>query len=271
MVYAGREHRIYNVFKNQTVRLGALVVDQIPLGYAVCPTLISSSWTLESGHYPPKVDLPGPADPVTLPNGWTRFNASDIVSPYYMHLPVWMPDDEPWLSQANSMFTMLHITSEHERYCVINEIEYSISFTHKAGTLSPPGYFFVCPKAHLQAADGRFSKPADPAYWALDELGAEPINAVQAELLGFPSFAFGVHATGHYWPSSAYEGLRDFHRGKGFNSESQDVARHLGYSLWEVAPDYQPMFAHIDEMNDTEMGDIGAVPDDDDRMMVDFN
>ncbi|KAJ7755486.1 hypothetical protein B0H16DRAFT_715739 [Mycena metata] len=38
------------------------------------------------------------------------------------------------------------------------------------------------------------------------------------------------------WDASVYAGLRKFHRAKGFDPDSQDVARHLGYPLYQVSP-----------------------------------
>jgi hypothetical protein len=72
------------------------------------------------------------------------------------------------------------------------------------------------------------------------------------------------------WSASHYEGLRQFHQGKGFVADSQDVARHLGYPLYDVVPGYREMLAHsewlcfsspvlvltgkVDEINDVDMG-----------------
>jgi hypothetical protein len=41
---------------------------------------------------------------------------------------------------------------------------------------------------------------------------------------------------GTSWQTSAYAGLRKFYQGKGFNPNSQDVARHLGEPLYQVTP-----------------------------------
>ncbi|KAJ6526102.1 hypothetical protein B0H19DRAFT_1275952 [Mycena capillaripes] len=49
-----------------------------------------------------------------------------------------------------------------------------------------------------------------------------------------------------FWDSSVYAGLRQFHRGKGFEPDSQDVAQNLGYPLYELSDQINPSFAHVD-------------------------
>ena len=61
--------------------------------------------------------------------------------------------------------------------------------------------------------------------------------------LGFPAIELKLIAHGDFWDGSVYDGLREFHQAKGFNPDSQDVARHLGYPLYEVTPGVDPRFA----------------------------
>ncbi|KAF7353337.1 hypothetical protein MSAN_01521900 [Mycena sanguinolenta] len=46
------------------------------------------------------------------------------------------------------------------------------------------------------------------------------------------------------WDNSVYEGLRRFHQGKGFDPDSQDLARHLGYPLFELSSDKSAPFEY---------------------------
>ncbi|KAJ6462888.1 hypothetical protein C8R45DRAFT_778284, partial [Mycena sanguinolenta] len=71
-------------------------------------------------------------------------------------------------------------------------------------------------------------------YWSLDPSGTDRLSPEEATWLGFPSFRLSTSAPGHYWDASVYEGLRQFHQAKGFDSYSQDVARHLGEPLYQV-------------------------------------
>ncbi|KAJ7868451.1 hypothetical protein B0H13DRAFT_2064236, partial [Mycena leptocephala] len=58
-----------------------------------------------------------------------------------------------------------------------------------------------------------------------------------------------IHAWGRSWDASAYTGVRQFHQGKGFDPDSQDVARHLGYPLYELSPEMESLFAHVEPVN----------------------
>ncbi|KAJ7153799.1 hypothetical protein C8R46DRAFT_848176, partial [Mycena filopes] len=75
-----------------------------------------------------------------------------------------------------------------------------------------------------------------PAYWSLDPSGAERLSAGEATRLGFPPFRLTTKVRGRWWNASVYTGLRQFHQAKGFDPESQEVARHLGEPLWQVLP-----------------------------------
>ncbi|KAJ6463282.1 hypothetical protein DFH09DRAFT_1113510 [Mycena vulgaris] len=56
----------------------------------------------------------------------------------------------------------------------------------------------------------------------------------EAKDLGFPSIKGEMIVAGSSCDSNIYAGLWQFHQGKGFSHESQDLARHLCY----------PLFAH---------------------------
>ncbi|KAJ7229382.1 hypothetical protein C8J57DRAFT_1026658, partial [Mycena rebaudengoi] len=71
-------------------------------------------------------------------------------------------------------------------------------------------------------------------YWSLDLSGTERLGSEEAERLGFPSLTLHMSVHTRSWDDSVYAGIRDFHQAKGFDPYSQDVARELGYELWEV-------------------------------------
>jgi hypothetical protein len=62
--------------------------------------------------------------------------------------------------------------------------------------------------------------------------------------LGFPSIRFTKMVYGYLWDSNVYAALRQFHRAKGFDPDSQDVARHLGEQLHRLAGEVDAPFAH---------------------------
>ncbi|KAJ6556265.1 hypothetical protein B0H19DRAFT_947689, partial [Mycena capillaripes] len=104
----------------------------------------------------------------------------------------------------------------------------------------PTGYLFVCPPTDLQTGASSFRWPGCPAYWSLDPLGGKRLSTNEVTRLGFPSIEFKVGACRRSWDASVYDGLRQFHRAKGFDPDSQDVARHLGYPLYQISSHGEP-------------------------------
>jgi sigma54-dependent transcription regulator len=65
-----------------------------------------------------------------------------------------------------------------------------------------------------------------------------------ATALGFPSISLSTKILGNSWDASVYAGLHQFHQAKGFDPDSQDVARHLGQSLYQLLSETDAPFAH---------------------------
>jgi hypothetical protein len=108
----------------------------------------------------------------------------------------------------------------------------------------PPGYLFLCPTDDFRTGPSSFCWPDDPAYWSLDPLGAERLTMNAATALGFPSIQFSTVIGGSFWDSSVYAGIRRFHQAKGFDPESQDLARHLGQPLYQLSSEVDSPFAY---------------------------
>jgi hypothetical protein len=108
----------------------------------------------------------------------------------------------------------------------------------------PPGYLFVCPEKDLQIGPSSFRMPDCPAYWSLDPLGAERLSVEETAELGFPSIWTQTFTHADIWNTDVYAVLRQFHQAKGFDPDSQDVARHLGYPLYQLPSAVDPLFAH---------------------------
>ncbi|KAJ7340679.1 hypothetical protein DFH08DRAFT_243751 [Mycena albidolilacea] len=52
---------------------------------------------------------------------------------------------------------------------------------------------------------------------------------------------------GSSWDVTVYDELREFHQGKGFDPDSQDVVRHLRYPLYQLSNDtFHPEESHSD-------------------------
>jgi hypothetical protein len=107
-----------------------------------------------------------------------------------------------------------------------------------------PGYLFLCPATDLRIGVSSFRWPDCPAYWSIDAAGVERLSTDEALCFGFPSIELKSIVWGESWGADVYAGLRQFHRAKGFDPDSQDVAQHLGYPLYQLSPEMEPLFAH---------------------------
>ncbi|KAJ7610181.1 hypothetical protein FB45DRAFT_713408, partial [Roridomyces roridus] len=99
----------------------------------------------------------------------------------------------------------------------------------------PHGYLFVCPLEHFKSSRVSLAWPQFPWFWCLDPLGIPPLTPEAAQSLGFPEIKQRANLRGRRWDTKIYEGLRKFHAAKGFDPYSQDLAKHLGVPLMEVA------------------------------------
>jgi hypothetical protein len=118
-----------------------------------------------------------------------------------------------------------------------------ISATPKDG---PSGYLFLCPRSDFHVGKSVFGWPDCAAYWSRDPLGLERLSTNEAMRFGFPSIKLKRSVYIRSWDADVYAGLRQFHQGKGFNPDSQDIARHLGHPLFQVSSQtlVDRLFAH---------------------------
>ncbi|KAJ7620238.1 hypothetical protein FB45DRAFT_871277 [Roridomyces roridus] len=115
----------------------------------------------------------------------------------------------------------------------------SMTPTSIPGVDPQEGYLFVCPVEDLNIGTASVGWPLhdhSPWFWSLDTTGGNRLSAEDAALVGFPGIELSSQAWLASWDATIYEGLGDFHRAKGFNPDSQDVARELGYSLYHPDP-----------------------------------
>ncbi|KAJ7033803.1 hypothetical protein C8F04DRAFT_609650 [Mycena alexandri] len=182
-----------------------------------------------------------------MADGSTRFNAADVsekkLQLYFYDSREWITRLSVWLSQANHIFHRLQVIDNYTDYVVVAGVAFEVKILPSGVTL-PKGYLFLCPPSAFQTGSSSLSWPDSPAYWSLDPLGVERLTAEEATRLGFPSFSLRTSIFGHSWDASVYAGLRQFHAAKGFDPDSQDVARHLGYPLYELSGKIDVPFAH---------------------------
>ncbi|KAJ6525997.1 hypothetical protein B0H19DRAFT_1197632 [Mycena capillaripes] len=191
----------------------------------------------------------------TMGNGWIRFSSGDTFDRTFImegstNIVPWLS----WLSQANHIFSRLQITSNFENYVLMAGIELKVVVS-AVNNEPPAGFFFICPKENLQTGSSTFCWPDCPAYWSLDPFGVGRLSTEEAARLGFPLVRLSTEVTGYSCDASVYAELRQFHQAKGFDPDSQDVARHLGQELYQLSNEVDPLFAHVDEEDSVAQDD----------------
>jgi hypothetical protein len=78
-----------------------------------------------------------------------------------------------------------------------------------------------------------------------------------ATALAFPSISLSTKIDGWSWDGSVYAGLRQFHQAKGFDPDSQDIARHLEEPLYNLAAETDVPFAHGKSTIPTKIVHVG--------------
>ncbi|KAF7374303.1 hypothetical protein MSAN_00313500 [Mycena sanguinolenta] len=164
----------------------------------------------------------------------TRYNSVDVFN-RTLHLTKSIKTTAaPWLAQANYILSQLKIVSNHEDYKYIEEVWFQLDIGRP--TRKPPdGYLFVCSPKDFETGPMSYRWPHRPAYWSLDSSGDNPLSHEDASSLGFPSIRLLTHVDVLSWDETVYVGLHKFDECKGFNPESQDVAKELGYPLYEIS------------------------------------
>ncbi|KAJ7676940.1 hypothetical protein DFH06DRAFT_1317540 [Mycena polygramma] len=176
---------------------------------------------------------------VVMPNSWARLSTHSLMSAYrsfYLEFRCLDRDVSNWLSQANHIFKRLQITSNFRDYVILNKISIELCIQPIVEE-TPSGYLFLCPESYFQTGPASFTWPDCPAYWSLDSSGLERLGTEEAMHLGFPSLEFKLKISGVSWEDSTYAGLRQFHAGKSFDPDSQEIARHLGDPLYHLSSD----------------------------------
>ncbi|KAF7353275.1 hypothetical protein MSAN_01515400 [Mycena sanguinolenta] len=160
-----------------------------------------------------------------LPNSWIRLNfhgTSESALQFELRLSFLSYEiQKAWLAQANRIFAELEEEARVEDYVCISYLQFSLRIANKHHI--PEGYLFACPPRDFHTSTesnaNLYQWPACPAYWSLDPSGADCLRMEDANNLGFPAIHIETVV------------------GKGFNPESQEVARQLGYPLFEVLSD----------------------------------
>ncbi|KAJ7475466.1 hypothetical protein B0H11DRAFT_2281754 [Mycena galericulata] len=94
----------------------------------------------------------------------------------------------------------------------------------------------------------------DP-YWSFDPTGAEHLSTEAASHQGFPPFEFRTLVKLKSWDDSVYAGLREFHESRGFDPDSQDMARDLGHLIYKL-PDGASSTADDEDLRYSPIQDL---------------
>ncbi|KAJ6576993.1 hypothetical protein DFH09DRAFT_355483 [Mycena vulgaris] len=190
----------------------------------------------------------------TIINGWIRYKSHDVLYNSHHGLGIVIDSQvfctgEAWIAQANHVFRCLRITSNYEDYAFVYSILFRITISAPPQT-PPNGYLFLCPTLHCGPSS--FQWPNCHAFWSLDPLGVERLSAQEVLALGFPAIELTTYVRGTSWDAKVYEGIHRFHQAKGFDPDSLDVSRHLGYPLYELSNDPGVPFACVDDDSDDD-------------------
>ncbi|KAJ7057449.1 hypothetical protein C8F01DRAFT_332622 [Mycena amicta] len=168
-----------------------------------------------------------PVESTRLRNGWERYSIGPEKAGQRVQISnrlLYMMDTI-WWSQAGHIFNLLNIRDKFDSYFLAYGPP-QVEFTVPEG--APNGYLFYVPP--LQKKPFQF-------FWSLDPLGREQLSWKEARTRGFPRLIFSKNGYRQQWDTSMYEEVRAIHIAKGFDPDSQDIARHLGYPLFELVSD----------------------------------
>ncbi|KAJ7203531.1 hypothetical protein GGX14DRAFT_461415, partial [Mycena pura] len=179
---------------------------------------------------------------VIMENGWIRLNCDAIEEEYRRRICVDPSSARSWLAHANHIFNYLDVTSNLERYFLVDVIHYWLQIDGPIYS-DQGGYLFLCPLEDLQPdMPGVFRSPACPAYWSFDPSGIERLCPADACALGFPRINVQVELWGKCWNSSVYAGISRFHEVKQFDPSQQEAS--VDYPNYHLCCDRNALLGH---------------------------
>ncbi|KAF7353323.1 hypothetical protein MSAN_01520300 [Mycena sanguinolenta] len=156
-----------------------------------------------------------------LPNSWIRYDSRQTCTlKLELQLLFWSYEiQKAWLAQANHVYAELGEVAHVEDYVCIDQVRFILRISVPNDVhiyINGPPVQRIGPSTHL---------------------GADRLSTEDARMLGFPRIHIDTVLVGLSFDRSVYNGLRRFHEGKGFNPDSGEIARQLGYSLYELLRD----------------------------------
>ncbi|KAK7046420.1 hypothetical protein R3P38DRAFT_2873713 [Favolaschia claudopus] len=190
------------------------------------------------------LDSEGDLDAIELENGRTRihFGSPDRPAILRQSISLVRPTASTWLSQVNYILAHLGSDMNSNHYAYVHQVKYIYRLSPSESRPLPSKAFLFLPSMReLMSYNGaRLRHPDISRCWSFDPYGVRRLTDEEASELGFPEVELRMEAHGHYWDPSVYVGIREFHQAKGFDSESQDVAKQLGHPLYRLSHGVDP-------------------------------
>ncbi|KAK7029963.1 hypothetical protein R3P38DRAFT_2621983 [Favolaschia claudopus] len=254
-----------------TVHLAAVYHTDLgnPVASLNAPTLGAADCHLCSNHW----YLVTMVDPLIMGSGWNRYAVSELISwtspgtGTMLYLWARLQNSDLWLSQANHILNRLGVFSNTNNYALLHSVRFRVELEPKPQAApgqtdwhSLDAFLFLCPPESFPVGPLSFKCPECVGYWSFDPSGLDRLSSEQAAELGFPKICSSVEGIFWHWSDTVYASLRQFHQGKGFDPDSQDLARHLGHPLYELYSEYNNSMdiddgdfgAHIEEVSSTD-------------------
>ncbi|KAF7340330.1 hypothetical protein MVEN_01952200 [Mycena venus] len=192
-----------------------------------------------------------------MPTGWTRVELPNDPDQDSYHLSAGaglechQADNvmKWWLSQQNYVCkhlqsviaagVPLHIITDICFHCFLNTQLDGFTLRGTFMTDAPLNkvYLFLFPP-QVKVLNGQLAitnpSDAEKYYWAFDPAGLDRLTHESAEEIGLPTPEFSTEVDGPTWNECEYAMIREFHSGKDFDPESQDVAIAMGYPLVDI-------------------------------------
>ncbi|KAF7331347.1 hypothetical protein MKEN_00012400 [Mycena kentingensis (nom. inval.)] len=180
-----------------------------------------------------------------LSTGWARYRSADVPDPFdspnhriSLELACGWNTEILWASQATNLHHRLRADRRRrERYALVENIHVDVGFLPNAASESLNAYCFLAPASTVFQPDNLI---ASVAYWSMDPTGNERLSTADARRLGLPELSISAYIQGTKYPDAFYDEIDAFHRAKGFDPDSADVARHLGLPVFELTPSARP-------------------------------
>ncbi|KAJ7620284.1 hypothetical protein FB45DRAFT_929886 [Roridomyces roridus] len=231
-------HRICCTDLSKRVFLGNFPGIEVTLGALIhCPRRMQLEDSVQVARTPTLEDLwfapqwSCDATQRIRSDGWARFASSEI---YQTTIFLDIYTYQFWFSQANHVFNLLNVTSAHNQYVFVANASFELQISAPSTENPVQGYLFLCPPESLRTGATSFCWPACPWFWSVDPAGIHPLSNDDALSMGFPAVELATTIWGRCWDTSVYDGLRQFHAAKGFDPESQELAQHMEFPLFEV-------------------------------------